>query len=364
MVPVERNDTPRPLRRDDVFRLLLHARPVFLLRLLLEPGTPPAQLNARPPLRLDTHAAINRFQPDALYLVNSDAAPRLLLLEGQSRADTRDEARTAGILHAAIRQVSEHPSLVSIRLLEVRLKDRARRRRAPAPAGALKFEPTNALLNIDPDTFPFTDPDHWVFAAFSRHVSAEWLAARIRQHRELSLSTPGLGLLAMDRLLLGLAGRARFPHSPECSAALEELMNEATLVTQSPTPGSNLTPEELRELEVTLMLKAVEAVEANRQRRKEDIALRRQNARDRRQNEEERRQNEEERRQNAEERRRSEEVLQRSEEVLQRNEEVLRRIEEERRLNDEERRQNQEERRRIEELLRRIEEVQRRRDDD
>jgi hypothetical protein len=165
-------------------------------------------------------------------------------------------------------------------------------------------------------------------------VSAEWLAARIRQHRELSLSTPGLGLLAVDRLLLGLAGRARFPHSPECSAALEELMNEATLVTQSPTPGSNLTPEELRELEVTLMLKAVEAVEANRQRRKEDIALRRQNARDRRQNEEERRQNEEERRQNAEERRRSEEVLQRNEEVLRRNEEVLRRIEEVQRRRD------------------------------
>ncbi len=97
-------------------------------------------------------------------------------------------------------------------------------------------------------------------------------------------------------------------------------MNEATLVTQSPTPGSNLTPEELRELEVTLMLKAVEAVEANRQRRKEDIALRRQNARDLRKNEEERR--------------RIEELLRRNEEVLRRNEEVLRRIEEVQRLRD------------------------------
>ena len=257
-------DTPVHMRLDDIFRLLLHDRTMETLRLLLPDLSLPE--SPRRPVRLDTQSPLTQLLVDAAYLVRGRRGPLLLLIEGQSRASQWREERPAALLHASIAQLAPKPLLVGIRLMEARLLERALPQSPALPTGSPEFATTNVLLDVDPESPPFTEPEHWVFAAFSRRVDARWIATKALEHRAIALANPGRGLFPSDRLLLGLCGRARFPDSIECRQAVEELMNEATKAAKIASPASNLTVEERHHLEVSILEAGREAARLRREK--------------------------------------------------------------------------------------------------
>jgi hypothetical protein len=245
-----------------------------MLRLIAFDTPGPDQSGWIQPLRLDTQLTTTCYLVDAVYLFGPPSSSMLVFVEGQSRAPTWPPDRTAALLVEICSRVlpGQHPA--SIHLLEVRLLDPASRQPRRRD-GRLAFEPVNRLLDVDPTLPEFESPERWVLASFSRRVDDQWFAERVRAHQRLASSGSLVDTNFMDRLLLGLCGRARFPRSLLCNAIVEELMNEHQNPERTSRPGSQLSMEEILEIERAALIAGHEAARVRREEweRKRDEQL-------------------------------------------------------------------------------------------
>ncbi len=128
------------------------------------------------------------------------------------------------------------------------------------------------------------DLDNWLAQISARSVRFpqrrgrhhdQWFAERVRAHQRLASSGSLVDTNFMDRLLLGLCGRARFPRSLLCNAIVEELMNEHQNPERTSRPGSQLSMEEILEIERAALIAGHEAARLRREKweRKRDEQL-------------------------------------------------------------------------------------------
>jgi hypothetical protein len=108
----------------------------------------------------------------------------------------------------------------------------------------LRFEPSRALFDLDPNDPQFAHPRCWPLVCLSPNVSPEQILKRHDQiahlQREHHVTFPGVSLL------LGHVGRARFPKDRRFDLLEEYAVNDATA--QSAFHLGHLTEQERNQL--------------------------------------------------------------------------------------------------------------------
>ena len=272
------------LRLDDIARQIVHFAPEVYFE-LLSPVNPPAHIawnvwlpsdgdvwsgayartNVR---RLDTQLAPSRWLPDVGYVCVTIDLHELWASELQSAARLSPLPRASTCIAHLIRQA--FPTLLQgdlvIRATELRMRKAPRRvntsaegvlwlraasaggattlSREPGRHGALRFEPSRALFELDPDDPQFAHPRCWPLVCLSPNVSANQILQRHERlvflQREHRVAFPGVSLL------LGSVGRARFPNDRRFDLLEEYAVNEAAA--QSALPWGHLTEQERSQL--------------------------------------------------------------------------------------------------------------------
>jgi hypothetical protein len=247
----QRSARKSKIRLDDLFRTAVHLRPKIAFGVIapdLVQGVRSAVLFTR----LDTQLESTRYLPDIAYLLEGAQEPIVVVVEGQGHAPSWRRSRATTIAGAICQSAPAGERAFELSLVEIRTRERSRlaSKPHPAPSGRIRFEPSNALLDLDPADAWFKDPETWPLLAFSQNVTPEILdqlmsdlAAIVQPARSRRTN-----VTSEDVHLLGAISRVRFPEYPWSHQSQESYVNDTQTIETS--NSGHLTPEEVLQLEI------------------------------------------------------------------------------------------------------------------
>jgi hypothetical protein len=239
------------IRLDDLFRWAVHLRPETAFR-VIAPDLVQGVRGAVSYTRLDTQLAPLRLLPDVAYLLDGSEEPAVIVVEGQGRAPSWRRTRATTIAGTIYVSAPTGEREFELRLVELRTRERSRlaNKPPPAPSGRVRFEPSNALLDLDPADFCFRDPETWPILAFSQKVSAE-LLDQLMANLAAIVQPDGShnnAVTSKDVHLLGAISRVRFPEYSWSHQTQESYVNDTQTIEDS--DSGHLTPEEILQLKI------------------------------------------------------------------------------------------------------------------